>query len=102
MPPPGAGVKTVTPAFPGAAISVAEMVALNCVEDRNTVGRSVPFQRTTDPLIKFVPVTVSVNANPPALTEDGLKLEIFGAGLLIAKVRTFEVPPPGAGLTTVI
>ena len=63
-----------------------------------------PFQRTTEPVIKFVPLTVSVNPDPPAVAEVGLKLVVVGtglSGLLIVKVWALEVAPPGAGLNTV-
>ena len=65
------------------------------------VGRSDPFQRTTDPLTKFEPLTVRVKAGPPAVAEAGLMLASTGAGLMIAKATSFELPPPGAGLKTV-
>ncbi len=68
------------------------------------MARFEPFHRTTDPLIKLVPVTVSVKADPPAVAEVGLILERVGTGLLatcIVKVKAPEVPPPGAGLKTV-
>ena len=43
---------------------------------------------------------VSVIAALPTVTELGLKLVIAGSGLLIVKVKLFELPPPGDGLTT--
>ncbi len=49
-------------------------------------------------LTKFVPLTVSVNAAPPAVAEFGLKLVIVGEGLLMLKVAAGDEPPPGAGL----
>ena len=52
------------------------------------VERSALFQRMTDPVTKFVPVTVSVNGAPPAIAADGLRLVSVGTGLdaLIVKV----------------
>ena len=35
------------------------------------VGRSAPFQSTTDPVTKFVPPTVSVKEGPPAVALAG-------------------------------
>ena len=65
------------------------------------VVRSAPFQRTTDELLKFVPVAVSVNAALPATALLGeIELSV-GTGLLIVNVEALEVPPPGVGLKTV-
>jgi len=67
----------------------------------NVVVRLPPFQRTTDELLKFVPVAVSVNAALPATALVGeIELSV-GAGLLIVNVEAPEVPPPGVGLKTV-
>jgi len=34
--------------------------------------RAAPFQRTTEPVTKFVPVTVSVKLVPPATVDAGV------------------------------
>ena len=52
--------------------------------------------------MKFVPVTVRVNDGPPAVVEVGEILVVVGTGLFIVSVCAFEVPPPGAGFTTVM
>jgi hypothetical protein len=68
------------------------------------VLRSKPFHLTTEPDIKFVPLTVRVKAAPPAVAELGLRPVVVGTGLsgmLIVKVWALEVPPPGEGLNTV-
>ena len=102
VPPPGAGLKTVTLADPAVAMSAAGMLAVSRVSLTYVVARALPFQRTTEPLTKFVPLTVRLNAGPPTLALDGLRLVIVGAGLLlIEKVAALDVPPPGAGLKTV-
>ena len=101
VPPPGAGLKTVTFAVPAVAMSVAGMLAVSRVSLTYVVVRSLPFQRRTEPLTKFVPLTVRANAEPPAMALAGLRLVIVGAGLLIEKVAALDVPPPGAGLKTV-
>ena len=54
----------------------------------------------TDPVMKFVPVTVSVKAEPPAVADDGLKLVSVGAGLLMVKGIAPDVPPPGFNTVT--
>ena len=66
----------------------------------NVVGRSLPLKRTTEVLTKPVPFVVSVKAGPPAVAEDGLRL--VSVALLTARLRALEVPPPGAGVKTVI
>ena len=57
---------------------------------------------TTELEVKFVPFTVNENCASPTNLEVGLMLAVVGAGLLTAKFCTPEVPPPGAGLVTVI
>jgi len=105
VPPPGAGVETVTFAEPAVAMSLAKIDAVNCVALPNVVVRGLPFQFTLELLTKLVPVTISENAIPPAAPEDGFKPEIAGTGLSGASmknVRLFDVPPPGVGVNTVI
>lgn len=66
----------------------------------------MPLKFTTAPLIKFVPLTVSVKAPEPAVALAGRIDLMAGTGLfvtaaLIVKVAEFDVPPPGAGFVTV-
>jgi len=100
-PPPGAGLKTVTFAVPAVAMSLAGMAAVSWVLETKVVGRSFPFQRTTEPVTKFVPVTVRVNPPLPATVVAGLIVVIVGDGFVMVKVAVLDVPPPGAGLKTV-
>ena len=67
------------------------------------VVRSDPFHRTTEPAIKFDPLTVRVNPDPPAIALEGFRLVRAGTGFngFIVKDNTLEVPPPGAGLNTI-
>jgi hypothetical protein len=54
--------------------------------------------------MKFVPLTVRVNAAPPVVADDGERDEMVGTGLVapeIVKVALLDVPPPGVGLLTV-
>ena len=67
VPPPGAGVNTVTEAVPATAMSAAGIAAVNRVEETNVVVRSAPFQSTTELATKPVPLTVSVKPDPPAV-----------------------------------
>src|SRR6185436_11915417 len=78
--PPGPGVKTVTCAVPAAAMSVAEIAACRLVALTNVVGRASPLHRTIDAEMKLLPVTVSVNAAPPALALAGDNELANGAG----------------------
>lgn len=101
VPPPGAGLNTVTEAVPAMAMSAAVIAAVNRVEETKVVVRSAPFHRITDPATKLLPLTVRTKSVPPAVVDVGLKLEFVGTGLLIVRVRALEVPPPGAGVDTV-
>jgi len=104
VPPPGAGVNTVTVAVPAVTMSADVIAAVSCVDDTYVVVRLAPFHCTTEPLTKLLPLTVSVKAAPPAVAEEGLRLVVTGTGLvaaLIVKVWLLEVPPPGAGVNTV-
>jgi hypothetical protein len=82
VPPPGAGVTTVTAAVPAAAISLAEMLAWSWVALTNVVVRAAPFQRTPDEGTKLFPVTVKVNAVPPAAALLGVSALSAGVGLV--------------------
>jgi hypothetical protein len=101
VPPPGVGVNTVTEDVPTRATSDAGTVAVSEVALPNTVTSAVPFQFTTEPLTKLVPVTVSVNVESPAVAEVGRMDVRTGAGLLTVNVCADEVPPAGRGLKTV-
>ena len=101
-PPPGVGLKTVTGAVPGVAMSLARICTWSWVPLTNVVDRSLPFQRTTDEAMKFVPVAVRVNPAPPAAALGGeIELSVGAGLLLIVKVCAPEGPPPGVGLKTV-
>src|SRR5262245_9742565 len=55
--------------------------------------------------MKFVPVTASMNCPLPAVTGFGLSAVIAGVGFgggSTCKMAAFDVPPPGAGLKTVM
>ena len=71
----------------------------------NAVGWAVPFHWITLEEMKFEPFTVRVKAPLPALALVGEMFVIVGTGLvaaLMSKTDAGEVPPPGAGLVTVI
>jgi hypothetical protein len=75
----GSGSKTVTENVPAVAISEAAMAVVNFVESTNVVDRSEPSMRITKPSTKSVPLTVSVNPDPPAVALDGERLLTLGA-----------------------
>jgi hypothetical protein len=102
VPPPGAGLNTVTDRLPAEAMSLAGIAAVSWVLLLKVVVRFEPFTRTTDPDTKLLPFTVSVNAALPAVTVLGKMLVSEGAGFATLTVSWPEVPPPGAALTTVI
>ena len=82
VPPPGVGLNTVTRADPVLIISEAEISAANELPLIKVVGLLEPFQRTTELLIKLLPLTVRVNPGLPTVAERGLRLLRFGLGLL--------------------
>src|SRR5262245_20085516 len=89
VPPPGAGVNTVMLGVPAAAISLAGMAAVSCVDETNVVVRPAPLTCTIELLEKLEPVTVRVKAAPPADAAVGLMLVRTGAGVG-AVMRLFE------------
>lgn len=82
VPPPGAGFVTVTLIVPPVAISAARMAAVSCVALTNAVVFAAPLKFTTAPLTKPVPLTVSVNAAPPAVALAGDSDVMTGAGFV--------------------
>src|SRR5438445_6668262 len=81
VPPPGVGENTVTDAVPMVAMSPAVIAACSWVLLTNVVVRALLFHRTTDPLTKFVPFTVSVKAAAPAFALVGDSEATVGTGL---------------------
>jgi hypothetical protein len=102
MPPPGAGFVTVILNVPAVVRSLAGIVAVNLMLLTNVVVRADPAKLTTDAETKFVPFTVSVRVAAPAVALTGEMLVVVGTGLFTVKVCAFDVPPPGAGLVTVM
>jgi hypothetical protein len=96
------GFITPTARLPAEAMSLAGIAAVSCVALTNVVVRFAPFTWTVDPLTKFEPLAVSVNAGPPAVAVLGEMLVSDGAVLLTVKFNDPDVPPPGVGLKTVM
>jgi hypothetical protein len=80
VPPPGAGLVTVTAIVPAEAMLAAGMAAVNCVEVMNVVAGAEPPKLTIEPATKFVPLIVSVKAAPPATALFGEIVVIVGVG----------------------
>ena len=78
VPPPGAGLVTVTAIVPAEAMLAAGMAAVNCVELRNLVAGADPPKLTIEAATKFVPLIVSVKAAPPAAALFGEIVVIVG------------------------
>src|SRR5215470_20239091 len=104
VPPPGAGVNTVMLGVPAAAISLAGMAAVSCVDETNVVVRPAPLTCTIELFVKLEPVAVRVKGTPPADAAVGLMLDRTGAGVaaVIVKARALDVPPPDPGVDTLI
>jgi len=102
VPPPGAGLLTVTAAIPALARSVAVTAAVNCVELTYVVVRAALFQNTCDAAVKPPPVTVKVSDPALMVADTGMIEASTGSGLLvIVNDAGKDVPPPGVAFTTV-
>src|SRR5450755_4323859 len=80
VPPPGAGLVTVTPGVPAVLMSLARMEAVNCVALTKVVARALPLKLTTDEFMKFVPITVSVKPPLPVNANAGCNVVTVGTG----------------------
>ena len=92
VPPPGAGVETVTAAVLGVATSAAVIAACKVVVATRVVARGLPFHCTVEDVTKLAPVTVSVNAASPAKAEVGVTEATVGAGFGLG-VNALPLPP---------
>jgi hypothetical protein len=80
VPPPGAGLVTVTAGVPVEAMLAAGMAAVICVEFTNVVASAAPPKLTIEAATKLVPLIVSVKAAPPATALFGEIVVICGVG----------------------
>jgi hypothetical protein len=71
VPPPGAGLKTVTEAVVGTATSEAGTFAKSLLEVTKVVASGAPFQFTTEVETNPVPFTVSVRPGEPGAAASG-------------------------------
>ena len=81
VPPPGAGLKTVTRAVAGEVRSLAGIAARSVPASTTVAARAWPFQRTLEAAAKPEPLIVSVKAELPLTAVAGLRPEIDGTGL---------------------
>src|ERR1700680_4140496 len=102
---PARALNTKIVAVPREAVSAYVIAALSCVALTNVVGRGEPFQFTTNPFTKFVPVTSRVK---PVGRHYGVEAicvvdaeSIVMVGAWIGNEIGLDVPPPGAGVNTV-
>jgi len=101
--PPGAGLKTVTAAVPAAEMSLTEIRALSWLLLKKVVGRSLPFQRTTELATKFWPFTSNwpftfgLRTCSPSGAQLGLREVIAGTGF-VALGGGSDPPGEGGGL----
>jgi hypothetical protein len=102
VPPPGAGVVTVSIVETGAATYALGTVAFNDVAEEYVVVSETPFQFTTLFDSKFVPVTVTTAFAEPTRIDFGLTDVKVGTGLVTVNVTEADVPPPGVGVCTEI
>src|SRR6266513_2748317 len=120
VPPPGAGLTTVTLAMPVAPMSVVSIVAVSWVGETNVVARAAPFQFIVELLTKLLPLTVSTVSGPPAGALDGLMpprtgtrlfTVVLAVALLLPATGSDEqeatpavllTVPPGVAVTTMV
>jgi hypothetical protein len=97
---------TKTVAVPRDAVSAYVISALSCVALTNVVGRGEPFQFTTSPFTKFVPVTsnvkpVGLQYGVEAICVVEAEREVMVGTRIENASDGVDVPPPGAGVNTV-
>lgn len=102
VPPPGEGLKTVMEFCPAVVSSAVGTAADNEVEEAKVVASACPFHRATLWAVKPEPLRLKVNPEAPAFADDGEMDARTGNGCWTSKNLVAEVPPPGAGLNTVM
>ena len=92
----------VTEAVPVEAMRVAGTAAVSCPALTKVVTSGLPFQVTWLPLVKLVPLTVSVNAAVPATAEFGERLVRVTGGLMVKITAGGEVCPESTTVTDAV
>src|ERR1035441_8059598 len=94
------GLDTLTLALPAAATRFAGTAAVTCAVLTNVVASADPFHSTVDAGAKYAPLTVSVKAGAPAVTDAGLTPTTTGVdGITVNVIGPVASP---LGLVTVI
>ena len=116
LPPPGAGLVTVTAGVPVEAMLAAGMAAVNCVELTKVVAAANPPKLTIEVATKFIPLIVGTKAAAPGTVQlgeieviVGVELDPLDTGGLIddglvppphpARSRRLTIPPTASFLT---
>jgi hypothetical protein len=97
VPPPGAGLVTVTDGEPAALMSAAVIIAVSWTALTKAVVLGLPLKFTIELDMKPVPSTVRVNAEPPTIAPVGDEDVRLGTGLLFRGVD----PPPQPAESTI-
>src|SRR5262245_9541212 len=90
--------------LPALVTSEVCTATVSWVADPKLTARDWPPTVAVEPLTKPVPDRLIAKAPLPAVTPVGLRLLMLGVGFTLATVseRTPDVPPPGAGVKTVM
>src|SRR5260370_39242514 len=96
LPPPGAGLMTVTVSVPATEISSAPICAVTWLALTNVVNRLLPFHCSAAPDAKFEPFTVRLKAGPPRVALFGEMAATVGTGLVRAGAGAQLAPPQPA------
>ena len=88
-------VLTATVAVPCAAMRLAPTAPVNWLALPNAVGRADPFHKIVELALNPEPVTVRVNAIPPACADDGLRplMVTFAVAGVMVNVALLETTP---------
>ena len=100
VPPPGAGLVTVTLKSPAVLRALGRTTAMRKYALTNDVTWGWPPKLTTEPLTNPVPLTLRTSSPEPAAAVVGDIDRMAGSGLVTLKLSEFDEPPPGAGLVT--
>src|ERR1700733_411917 len=100
VPPPGAGFVTETLITAAAAKALVGTSTVNVVEDCVPIGVKLELPKLiTEPVTKFVPVTVNSNSPKPTVTLVGEIIVSVGTGFVTSSTTLFVTEPLSTTLT---